>query len=432
MSVTNGSVSTSEERQTRTSRVPAPRPSNPSPVVGARLFITGLGIAQICAWGALYYSFPLIAEAMGRDLGWSKPLLYGAATIGLLLAGLASYPVGAAIDRGHGRIIMTVSSLLAGALFVLWASTHSVIVFYIAVAGLGGLQASMLYEPAFAVAARRFGPAAARDAITALTLFGGFASTVFIPLVQAMMDGFGWRGALLGLGVITMAVCGGLNWLVIDPAGDRSLPSAAPRPVPDGRDAVAAVSRSPVFWALMASFVAYALAFSAFTYHLYPLLIERGLDAGGVVAVMAIIGPAQVAGRVVVRVFAPRAPVRTIGSVIVGIFPMVIAGLCLVPPGFMAVALLGACYGAANGVLTIVRGLAVPEMLTEKAYGAINGIIGAPAQAMRALAPLLAAWLWAFTGSYGTVLVAILAGSIVMAASFWTAAALARRWPRAS
>ncbi|RYG01280.1 MAG: MFS transporter, partial [Caulobacteraceae bacterium] len=63
-------------------------------------FISGLGIGQICSWGAIYYSFPLIAEAMGADLGWSKTQLYSAATGGLVLAGLAAYPVGKAIDRG--------------------------------------------------------------------------------------------------------------------------------------------------------------------------------------------------------------------------------------------------------------------------------------------------------------------------------------------
>lgn len=66
-------------------------------------FISALGAAQICSWGTLFYGFPLIAEAMRTDLGWSKPTLYGAATLGMLLAGLAAYLVGAAIDRGHGR-----------------------------------------------------------------------------------------------------------------------------------------------------------------------------------------------------------------------------------------------------------------------------------------------------------------------------------------
>jgi hypothetical protein len=39
------------------------------PARALRLFITGLGIGQICSWGSLYYSFPLIAEAIGSDLG---------------------------------------------------------------------------------------------------------------------------------------------------------------------------------------------------------------------------------------------------------------------------------------------------------------------------------------------------------------------------
>lgn len=88
------------------------------PPGGRSPFIIGLGIAQICSWGSLYYSFPLIAEAMGRDLGWSKPAVYGAAALGLALSGLAAYPVGAAIDKGHGRSVMAASSVAAGLLLL--------------------------------------------------------------------------------------------------------------------------------------------------------------------------------------------------------------------------------------------------------------------------------------------------------------------------
>jgi hypothetical protein len=63
---------------------------------GKPLFIAGLGIGQIASWGSLYYSFPLIAERMGHDLGLSKPEIYGAATIGLLIASFTAYPVGVA------------------------------------------------------------------------------------------------------------------------------------------------------------------------------------------------------------------------------------------------------------------------------------------------------------------------------------------------
>ena len=59
---------------------------------------------------------PLIAEAMRTDLGWSKTELYGAATLGMLLAGVAAYPVGAAINRGYGRLLMSGASMLAAIL----------------------------------------------------------------------------------------------------------------------------------------------------------------------------------------------------------------------------------------------------------------------------------------------------------------------------
>jgi sugar phosphate permease len=190
---------------------------------GAQLFITGLGIGQICSWGSLYYSFPMIAEAMRNDLGWSRPDLYGAATIGLLLSGLAAYPVGSAIDRGHGRTIMAGASVLVGILLISWSQVESIAVLYILLAAIGCLQAAVLTEAPFAVVSRRFGSANARSAIVALTLWAGFASTVFIPLIQFLLDHLGWRETLMVLGSVNIVLCGGVYAAVINPATDASL-----------------------------------------------------------------------------------------------------------------------------------------------------------------------------------------------------------------
>src|SRR4051812_4063514 len=94
-----------------------------------RWFISALGAAQICSWGTLFYGFPLIAEAMRTDLGWSKTELYGAAACGMLLAGLVAYPVGNAIDRGHGRALMAGASVAAGLLLVAWSQVTSIVAF---------------------------------------------------------------------------------------------------------------------------------------------------------------------------------------------------------------------------------------------------------------------------------------------------------------
>lgn len=393
-----------------------------------RGFISALGAAQICSWGTLFYGFPLIAEAMRTDLGWSKTELYGAATCGMLLAGLAAYPVGAGIDRGHGRFLMAGASVAAGLLLAAWSQVTSLVAFYAVLAVLGCMQAATLYEPAFAVIARRVGPLGARKGITALTLWGGFASTVFIPVIQFLIDTQGWRGALLGMAAVNAIICGGLYFLAIDPAKDAPsrilLPDeAAPLA---GRAAVAAAMHKPAFWGLMLAWISYAAAFSSLTYHFYPLLLERGLDSSGVVMVLAVIGPAQVAGRVMIRAFAAEAPVRKLGSAIVIVFPLAVIGFAYAPAQVAVIALIAAFYGAANGMITIVRGLAVPEMVTREAYGAVNGSLVAPMNIMQAIAPLAAAMIWQASGGYGAVLAVIFAGALTLCGGFWFAAARTR------
>ncbi|MFG1375992.1 MFS transporter [Xanthobacter autotrophicus] len=405
------------------------QPAPARPLSGRSLFITGLGIGQVCSWGSLYYSFPLIAEAMGRDLGWSKPDLFGAATLGLALGGIAAFPVGAAIDRGHGRWVMAAGAGLAGLCLMAWSQVQQLWLFYGLMAALGILQAATLYEPAFAVVARRTGAADARAGITALTLWGGFASTVFIPLIQILLDLVGWRGALVALGAVNLVVCAPLYAAVIRPAADHAASPAHTLALSGAltlRQIMGRVARRPTFWALAVAFTAYAATFSAFTFHLYPLLLERGFTPGSVVLAMAIIGPTQVAGRIAVSVFAPRAPVRLIGSCAVLAFPVAILALAWLPPSFTLVAAIMALYGSANGIMTIVRGLAVPEMLTRQAYGAVNGALAAPAMLARALAPAGAALLWAQSQSYGAVLSAMAAGGVLLAGAFWAAAAFSR------
>ncbi|MEN9222249.1 MAG: MFS transporter [Thermostichus sp. BF3_bins_97] len=386
------------------------------------MFITALGIAQIGSWGSLYYSFPLIAEAMGSDLGWARDQLYGAVTLGLLLSAAAAYPVGSAIDRGYGRAVMAGGSILAGILMLGWSQVSSVWAFYALFAGIGCLQAATLYDPVFAVIVRRVGAVDARRGITALTLFGGFASTVFVPLIQLLLDQMGWRGTLVTLGLINILLCGILYGTAIQPGKDVRVEPK--RGSATDHKTIRWALGNPVFWALVIALVAYAATFAAFTFHLYPLLLERGLSTQHVVWVMACIGPAQVAGRVAIWVLAPRASVKGIGVVMVGIFPLLFLGIALLPPAVWILAGLAILFGGTNGVMTIVRGMVVPEMLSKDAYGSLNGLLTAPGTIARALAPAGAATLWTLTGNYDAVVVALMAGSMLLALGFWWAARL--------
>lgn len=394
----------------------------------ARIFACWLGLGQICSWGTLYYCFPLVATAMEADLGWSKSELYGALTFGLILAALLTYPVGLAVDRGYGRVLMAASSLVASGGLVAWSFVQSTIVFFALTGLLGALQATLLYEPAFAIMARRVGPLRARSGITLITLWGGFASTVFIPVEQVLLDHWGWRASLWALAAVNAIWALGYYWLVRPERDVMHASSASGRAAHAARDrdAVRLALRGPVFWLLLAAMTVYAVAFSAFTFHMYPMLQDLHLDAIEVVQSLAVIGPAQVAGRIIITVFASRAPMRVIGSVVISVFPFVFFLLARPSPSFGLVAVLIAAYGLSNGIFTIVRGLVVPEMVSRHAYGAINGLLILPMAMGRALAPVAAAWLWAVQQSYHLVILAIAWSSVLLVALFWIANAVSR------
>lgn len=390
-----------------------------------RRFIAALGVGQIASWGTLYYSFPLLAVPMEDALGADRTTLYLAPTIGLLVGSLGAYPVGLAIDRGHGRAVMAGGALLAALLLGAWGAVESVAGLYALFAGLGFAQAMTLYDPAFAVVARRYG-AEARAGITTLTLWAGFASTVFVPLVQALLTVLTWRETLLALAAVNLLLCLPLYATAIDRRKDAAVPPPA-QPHAAVRIRPAWALRQPVFWMLAACFTLYYGTFSALTYHLYPLLLERGLSATAVVAAIAVIGPAQVAGRLFVWMLARDRSVRLVGGVTVAALPVAL-GLLMVAEGVVALTLFAVVYGAANGIMTIVRGVAVPELLSREAYGALNGMISVPQTVAKAVAPVAAAALWSLSGGYGPVL-AVIVGAAVLVAVFFSAASVIGRQP---
>jgi predicted MFS family arabinose efflux permease len=414
----------SELASPATAAVPASRPPRGG-------LIAGLGVAQIVSWGTLVYSFPLLAEPTMLEFGLGKADVYLLASMALAVAAVAAYPVGVLIDRGFGRAVMGAGSALAGLGFLAWSQLQMAWQLYPVFLLLGLVQSMTLYDAAFAVVARLSGTDT-RRAITALTLWGGFASTVLVPVAQLLLDSFGWRGALIALGIGNLAIAA-LTVAILPepPAGARktkTTPAAERMDAGTGAStgAVRRVAAKPAFWLLTVSFALHSGIFSALSYHLYPLLTERGFTAAAVVGAIAVIGPAQVVGRFLVSILAGRMPIGRLGSVVVAGFPLSALILFMSGPDLLMAYLFAALYGAANGIMTIVRGMAVPEMLTRESYGAINGAMVAPATVAKAAAPVLGALLWQASGAYDALLVAAALGALVMTGCFWAAAIASR------
>jgi len=400
---------------------PARNKTSDSPAGDGWPLVVGLSVGQLISWGSIYYGFTIFLVPMEQDLGWSRASLNLALTLGLLARGLGAFPVGWAIDRFGGRWIMSAGSLLGGGLLILWSRIESEPGFYLLWIGLGLAQSLTLYEPVFAVVTRLF-PESYRQRIMIITLAGGLASTVFVPFTAWAVDVFGWRDALLVLAAWNLLVCLPVHLFWLRDHADPT-PKAAVEP---GSGPLRRALRHPVFWALMLCFICHAAAMSALVFHLVPMLTEWGWGMGLVVAVYSVIGPAQVAGRVILIWLARNLDTRNSGRIVTLLFPVPVVLLLLWPSeaGMLFAALI--LYGVANGVMTIIRGTAVPELLWREGYGAINGVITFPASVAQALAPTVAALLWQASGGYDAVLWMILGSLLLTAVSFWYAAATGR------
>lgn len=387
--------------------------------------VWALSVAQLVSWGVLYYGFSLFVVPMENELGWSRTTLNGALSLGLLAAGLFSYPVGTWIDRHGGRWVMTSGSVLGVAMLLAWSQVTDIVAFYALWVGMGVAMAATLYEPAFVVLTRMFHQSF-RTKITLMTLVGGLASTVFIPLAQLFIDTLGWREALLALALIVAIACLPVHGLMLRDAKVTFPADAPPEPVL-GRTAVRRAMRTPVFWGLMVCFTAYYATFSALAFHLVPMLSDRGFAAATIVGAFSMIGPSQVAGRVLLLALGRRVRTATVGRIIMFAFPLSALILIVWPHSLTALLIFAVLYGVANGIMTIVRGTAVPDLLWREGYGAINGALSLPATVAKAASPFAAALLWSWSGGYDAVLWAIGVGGAIAVTAFWVATQKATR-----
>lgn len=359
----------------------------------ARRTIGILAFTQIASWGALYYAFAVLAPDIQRELGMGKEAAFAAFSWSLLVAGVAATPVGALVDRHGGRGVMAAGSIVS-AIGLAWLSRSTTVASYWGAWTAIGLAMSLtLYEAAFATINRKLDVGAPRG-ISTLTLFAGFASTIFWPLTLAISSRLGWRDTYLAYAGLQLAACLPLHlWLGRD-APRPPAPANAPRDSHTLGEAV----RHPAFWKLALAFSANVFIFSALAVHLIPLLQSLGHAAGTAVLLAALVGPMQVAGRIGERTLAREAAPQVVGRFVFSTLPGGLLALALVGAEAWGVVLFCMLYGMSNGVLTIIRGTLPRALFGARNYGAITGAMAVPSLLAKAVGPLVGAALLSGAG----------------------------------
>lgn len=340
-----------------------------------------LGTAQTLAWASSYYLPAILAEPIAADLGLAPSAVFGAFSVALLAAAALGPTAGRLIDRWGGRPVLAASNVVLAAGLVLLALSQGPWGLFAAWLVVGAGMALGLYDAAFAALGRAYG-LAARPAITGITLIAGFASTVGWPATAALAAGFGWREACLAWAALHLGLGLPLNLLLPGARG----PAPAPFPAPAVQAGASAQAPARAMWLLALAFTSTLFVAAAMAAHLPGLLRNMGIGETAAIAAATLLGPAQVAARLVEFALLRRLHPLLSARLAASLHPLgAVALMAAGPPGAAAFACL---HGAGNGLLTIAKGTLPLALFGPAGYGHRLGVIAAPGRVAQALAPL--------------------------------------------
>lgn len=359
--------------------------------------VAALGTAQTLAWASSYYLPAMLAAPMARELGVSVPTVFAAFSLALLMSAVFGPCSGRSIDRWGGRPVLIATNIVFALGLIGLGLAKGPVGLFAAWIVLGIGMGSGLYEAAFSALVRLYG-SGSRNAITGITLIAGFASTVGWPLTTLLEAEFGWRGACFAWAGLHLFV--GLPLNASLPRAQRSgaatadagtadaSASASASDVRPGADAPAGDRSGMLATVLLA--VVFAITWfvaTAMAAHLPRLLMAGGATLAAAVAVGALVGPAQVAGRLLE--FGLLRHVHPLLSARLATLMHPIGALGMAAFGATGAAAFALLHGAGNGILTIAKGTLPLVLFGPQGYGARQGWLMEPARIAQALAPWL-------------------------------------------
>ncbi|MEX2408583.1 MAG: MFS transporter [Rhodovibrionaceae bacterium] len=367
-----------------------------------RRAILCLALGETIVWAGLYYLFPALLPRWEAFEGWPKTTLTAAFAGAVIMSAVFSPLAGRLIDRGYGPQTIAGAAVLGAVLVALLPLAASPWMFAAIWLGIGVAMSACLYEPCFSLITRTRGKEARRG-ITLVTLVAGFAGTLSFPVNHAVSEAVNWQAATLTFAVLIAGVAAPLLWF-----GSRALE----RQWQEGADAAASAAaverkharpagyilRHPAFWFLALGFALLAVNHGMVLNHLLPILHDRGTHPDTAVLAASMIGPMQEAGRL--AMMAAERHVSSRGITTACFLAVIVATLCLVGaaavPGLLVAFVI--LQGSGYGVTSIMKPVAIREILGDRDFGVVNGAMAVPYLIGFALAPFFGSLLWELGG----------------------------------
>lgn len=348
-----------------------------------------LGVAQTLAWASSYYLLAILAQPISQAIDISYSFVFGAFSVALLVAAAIGPVTGYLIDRFGGSVVLMTSNVVFAAGFLILSQATEAFHVFIAWAVIGVAMGGGLYEAAFSTVVYLYGQKA-RSVITGITLFAGFASTVGWLLSSFLEKIYGWAMVCVIWAVLHVFIGLPLNGWLSRASVDREF-EAVDKPheesISQNQEQTEAKVRRKNAYLMAYVFAVTWFISTSMVSHLPQLLQVSGAVLVAAIAAAALVGPSQVAGRIVEYTLLKQT--HPLFSARLAILAHPFAALCLGLFGAPAIYLFTIFHGLGNGILTIAIGTLPLKVFGTKGYGQRQGWLMVPARVIQAGSPFL-------------------------------------------
>ncbi len=373
------------------------------------------------SYGTLSYAFSVLVTDTGPGGEFGAGTVSLGFGLALLVSGIAGIFAGTVADLLGTRRLLAAGALLgcAGLMLVGAVQTGWQLVLVLAFV-CGPAMAATFYEPIYVLMNRWFTADERPKAYGVLTLLGGFSITIYTPLTRWLVHAYGWREAVVILGII-LAIVGTVVPLLLHEPVESEPASTKTRLTPrrfarEARDGIRHADAR--FWLFTLAFFGATVAVSGFSFHMIAQLETRGFDETSVANSIAITGIISLPARFLLPSLSGRAPSAILLAVCFGLLA-VAAWLASVAGEWWQVWVYIAVFGAVFGAVYPLRALVVSERFAGPYFGRIIGLQALFVAAGRALGPIVIGLIGTSQADYETGFRLAAVVLVVMAGLTW-------------
>jgi len=358
-------------------------------------------MVTITGYGSCYYAFGAMIAPISASSGWSEQSLGYVFSVVLVANGLLAVLGGRLLDRFGIRLGLLIAGVVGPAGIIAASVQRDVVGFGVAFSVGCGVVGALGYYQVTQPAAVRLVPSDPDRAIVRLTIFGVFASPVYLPATAFLVDAFGWRSTLR-----VEAVVLGVTFLVaavLLPAGG---PDPGSKPRASVRQAVMMAWRTPGVPRWVAASLVGGAGIDALLTWQVPIMTAGGLGLGVAAGVAGLRGLSQILGRLRLGVALKRFGARR--TLLAGHALGAAAATLLFVSGHLVLAVIyGVLAGTATGAISSLQGVYTNELVDPSHLGTLFGAQQAVFGVGGAIGPALVGTMLAVTGSHRLLLVPI-------------------------